>query len=166
MPRCPTDRLEQYAELLTGILAEAECNTVTRAAALLGQLAVESGELRHLEELSDGSGYEGRLDLGNTEPGDGRKYKGRGWIQLTGRSNYKMAAAVLDLPLVAEPELAADPQVSARVVAWYWTHKRINERADALRYERVTSAVNGGTNHHARRLAYYHRALEVLGRTR
>jgi predicted chitinase len=162
MPHCPTP--DAYAPLMTQALVAAGCNTVTRAAAFLGQLAHESGELRWLEETASGAAYEGRRDLGNTEPGDGARYKGRGWIQLTGRDNYRAAGTALGLNLVDCPGQAADPQVAALVAAWYWLGHGCNELADALDLAGVTRAINGGLNGYAQRWDYYVRALEVLGR--
>jgi RHS repeat-associated protein len=68
-----------------------------------------------MEELASGEAYEGRLDLGNTEPGDGPKFKGRGFIQLTGRKNYQYYTDYLGLDLINNPSLAGDPQVSAQI---------------------------------------------------
>jgi putative chitinase len=169
MPRCPADKTATYARALTSAMMEAQINTVMRAAAFLGQLALESGELRYMEEKADGAAYEGRVSLGNTEPGDGPRYKGRGPIQLTGRKNYQAAGAVLGLDLVQHPEMAAEPDVGFRVAAWYWSSRRLNVEADTLDYRAVTKAINGAStdgapSHYLRRLEYYRRALEILGR--
>jgi len=152
-----------YALELSRAMAAAQINTVTRAAMFLGQLALESGELRYMEEIEDGSAYEGRDDLGNVEDGDGQRYKGRGPIQLTGRDNYHAAGRALSLPLEGHPEMVATAAVGFRVAAWYWTSRDLNTVADALDFRAVTKAINGGYSHHDRREGYYHRALEVLG---
>ncbi len=166
MPRCPAAGL--YAPLISEAMVEAEITTVTRAAAFLAQLAWESAELKHFEELADGSAYEGRADLGNTQPGDGKRYKGRGPIQLTGRSNYRAAGAALGLDLEGDPELAAAPRVGFRVAAWYWTSRGLNEVAGRPDFRAVTRKVNGAAtdrapSHHLRRVEIYYRALELLG---
>lgn len=163
MPQCPDGKLDIYARHLTSAIREWEIDTVTRAAAFLGQLAVESGELRWFEEFASGEAYEGREDLGNTQPGDGRRYKGRGPIQLTGRANYRSAGAALGVDLEGSPQLASRPEVGFRVAGWYWSTRDLNVIADRLDYRMVTRAVNGGLTHHRQRRAYYHRALEVLG---
>jgi putative chitinase len=145
-------------------MIEAEITTVTRAAAFLGQLAHESGELRYMEELADGTAYEGRKRLGNVHPGDGPRYKGRGPIQLTGRANYRAAGGAIGVDLEGAPTLVASPEVGFRVAGWYWTLHGLNGRADAFDFAGITKAINGGLTHHDRRLGYYRRALEVLGR--
>lgn len=169
MPRVPTDKLDLYAKNLDLAMQEANINTVTRAAAFLGQLALESGELKYMEEIADGSAYEGRKDLGNTQPGDGKRYKGRGPIQLTGRSNYKAAGQFLGLDLEGSPERAKEADVAFRIAGWYWTSRKLNDKSELLDYKLVTKAVNGAStdgppSHHTRRVAYYYKALEVLGR--
>lgn len=168
MPKCPAPDL--YAPLLSEAMVEAEITTVTRAAAFLAQLAWESGDLRYMEELADGTAYEGRSDLGNTQPGDGRRYKGRGPIQLTGRSNYRAAGLWFGLPLEQDPALAAKPSVGFRVAAWYWKSRGLNELADANDFRGITRRINGAAkdgppSHHLRRMVIYSRALELLGAT-
>jgi predicted chitinase len=153
-----------YAPHLARAMSAAGITTVTRAAAFLGQLAHESAELRYMEEIADGSAYEGRAELGNVQPGDGKRFKGRGPIQLTGRNNYRAAGMALGLNLEREPHLAAMPEVGFRVAAWYWSRYRLNDLADALDFRGITRAINGGYNGLEQRLGYYHRALEVLGR--
>lgn len=161
MPRCPHP--ETYATALWHEMREAEISTVTRAAAFLAQLAHESGECRYLEELGDGWAYEGRADLGNTEKGDGPRYKGRGLIQLTGRRNYRLAGPSVGLDLELHPEQAADPAVACGVAVWYWSTHGCNELADACDFHGITKVINGGYNGLTHREKYYHRALEILG---
>jgi putative chitinase len=143
-------------------MAEASINNRMRQAAFIAQLAHESGELRYFEEIASGAQYEGRTDLGNTQPGDGRRYKGRGPIQLTGRSNYRAAGAALGIDLERYPERAADLDVGFRVAAWFWTSRGLNGLADAGDFRGITKRINGGYNGLSAREAYYHRALSVL----
>lgn len=164
MPYCAKDKLTSYTRYLNVAMFEAKITSVTRAAAFLGQLAHESGELRFMEEMADGSYYEGRKDLGNTHPGDGRRYKGRGPIQLTGRANYRAAGAALGIDLEEHPEKAAQPEVGFRVAGWYWAKMGCNAFADALDHQALRRAVNGGTDGFDNCLRYYRLALEVLGR--
>jgi glycosyl hydrolase family 19 (putative chitinase) len=92
--------------------------------------------------------YEGRRDLGNTQPGDGPRYHGRGPIQLTGRANYRSAGRDLGLDLERNPEKAADPDVAFRIAGWYWTTRNLNKFADLgdAGVDDVTRLINGGYN--------------------
>jgi predicted chitinase len=164
MPNCPRASVADYARMLADAMVEGEITTVTRAAAFLGQLAHESGDLRWMIEQADGSAYEGRHDLGNVQSGDGPRYKGRGPLQLTGRANYRRVGAALGLPLEAQPEMAAQPNVGFRVAVNYWTDHMLNHAADRLDYVGVTRAINGGLNGHSLRSEKIVLALGVLGR--
>jgi predicted chitinase len=163
MPRLTLARAVELLGPLNAAMAEAGITTPRRAAAFLAQLAHESGELRYMEELASGDAYEGRKDLGNTRPGDGRRYKGRGPIQVTGRANYTAAGEALGLPLVESPELAARPEVGFRVAAWFWRTRELNELADAGNFDAITRRINGGYNGKAERDAYHAKAKAVLG---
>jgi predicted chitinase len=90
--------------------------------------------------------YEGRSDLGNVEPGDGARYHGRGYIQLTGRSNYRAYGEMLGLPLEEHPDLALRPYVSALVLAAYFKQRRIEVDARQGDWGDVRLKVNGGYN--------------------
>lgn len=159
--------LDAHVEGINAALVEFDILTVLHVAAYLGQVALESGELKYMEEIADGSAYEGRKDLGNVNPGDGKRYKGRGPIQLSGRANYRAAGLALGLPLEENPEMVATPAVGHRVSAWFWKANGLNEKADSLDYKLVTSTVNGRATigppcHYERRLEYYARALAVF----
>ena len=163
MPSLTEEEAELYLKYINGAMSEGEINTDARQAAFLAQLAHESGELLFMEELADGSDYEGRSDLGNTQPGDGRRYKGRGPIQLTGRSNYQQASAALGIDLVSNPERAAEPDVGFRIAAWFWSTRDLNTLADQGDFVGITERINGGTNGLSSRQAYYRTAQSVLG---
>lgn len=105
--------------LIYTALKEGQINTATRQAAFLVQLAHESGELVYMEEIASGEAYEERKDLGNTQPGDGKRFKGRGPIQFTGRSNNRMAGKALGLDLETHPESVATPEVGFRTSVWF-----------------------------------------------
>jgi predicted chitinase len=149
---------------------EAHINTKPRIAAFLAQLAHESGEFRYMEEIWGPTDAQKRYEppstlatrLGNTQPGDGFRFKGRGPIQLTGRANYVTAGKALGLPLSAQPELAATPEAGFRVAAWFWTTKGLNALADAGQFDKITLKINGGTNGAEERRKYYLHALAVL----
>ena len=93
-------------------------------AAFLSQVAHESGSFHHVREIwgptKTQRGYEGRSDLGNTQPGDGKRYLGRGYIQITGRANYRRYGKKLGIDLENNPELAERPDIAARVAVEYW----------------------------------------------
>ncbi|MCM6776207.1 hypothetical protein NDR87_19065 [Nocardia sp. CDC159] len=168
MPNLPVAQAREYLPALNAALQEGDISTPLRQAAFLAQLAHESGELRYFEELGDAE-YFRRYDpdgvapaAGNTEPGDGPRYHGRGPIQLTGRANYRAAGAALGLDLEGDPDLAARPEIGFRIAQWYWRSRDINALVDAGDFAAVTRAVNGGHHGLAEREAYYRRALEVL----
>ena len=168
MPNLSMDRAQQYLPALNAAMQEGEITTPARRAAFLAQLAHESCEFRYFEELGDDDYFhqydpgQPNTAAGNTQPGDGPRYHGRGPIQLTGRGNYRAAGQALGLDLEGNPELAARPDVGFRIAQWYWTSRDINALADAGDFAAVTRAVNGGYNGLPAREAYYRRALEVL----
>lgn len=137
-----------------------------RAAAFLAQIGHESGQLRYVREIwgptPAQARYEGRQDLGNVQPGDGKRYMGRGLIQVTGRANYQKAAAALGLPLVEQPELLEQPEQAAMSAAWFWQSHGLNELADAGQFQTITRRINGGLNGQAERVALWETAKRVL----
>lgn len=137
-------------------------NSYLRIAHFMGQVTHECAGFRTTEEFASGAAYEGRKDLGNVHKGDGRKYKGRGLIQLTGRFNYTAMADTLGLPLVDRPEMAAEPLLSLTIACEYWKSRKINDPADDDDLVRVTRKVNGGTNGLADRSLYLGRAKAAL----
>ncbi|HSC81876.1 MAG TPA: glycoside hydrolase family 19 protein [Chitinolyticbacter sp.] len=143
-----------------------DIDTPLRQAHFLAQIGHESGELRFREELASGAAYEGRRDLGNTQSGDGVRYKGRGLIQLTGRANYGDYARTnrFGIDVLAKPALvASDDALTVDVAGWYWDKRRINKLADRDDVEAVTRAINGGLNGLADRKRLLTRARTLLG---
>lgn len=155
------DRAELYAPHLEAVRWRWVGDKPEHVAMWLAQLAHESGQLRYVRELASGNAYEGRADLGNTQPGDGPRFRGRGLIQLTGRDNYARAAAALGLPLLEHPELLETPANAAAVSGWFWHWARCGGRMDAAADPvlAVTRRINGGTNGLDARRAYYAEAL-------
>ncbi len=137
-----------------------------RAAAFIAQVGHESGQLRFVREIwgptAQQAGYEGRADLGNTVPGDGSKYRGRGLIQITGRANYAACGEALGLDLLSKPELLEQPQHAAMSAAWFWSTRGLNTLADQGEFMKITRRINGGVNGLADRQALYDKALKVL----
>jgi predicted chitinase len=162
MPNLSAEKANQYLPHINRAMAEAGINTKNQQAAFLAQLGHESGGLRYMEEIASGAAYEGRRDLGNTQPGDGTRFKGRGPIQLTGRANYRAAGRDLGIDLENNPRRAADPDVGFRVAAWFWKSRGLNQLAEQGNFREVTRRINGGYNGLADREAYYRRALAAL----
>jgi putative chitinase len=164
--KAPLQRLAPLVSPYNDALPLAEVRTPLREAMWLAQLAHESGEFHWFEELWGPTpaqrAYEGCERLGNTQPGDGFRFRGRGVIQLTGRANYAKAGAALGLNLVAEPEMASHHLVAFQIAAWFWKAHGCNAAADAGDVVACTRIVNGGTNGLASREAYYSRARAVL----
>lgn len=133
-------------EVLAATLDEYQINTRLRIAHFLGQTCHESAGFRTTEEFASGDAYEGRRDLGNIKPGDGRRYKGRGLIQLTGRANYRETGRVLNIKLEDFPERAAEPVLSLRIACEYWKSRKINAACDRDDLITVTKLINGGLN--------------------
>ncbi|HEX5923926.1 MAG TPA: hypothetical protein VFY45_08845 [Baekduia sp.] len=142
------------APLAARAMLEHRIASQPRATMFLAQVLHESGGLHFFEEIASGAKYEGRPDLGNTHPGDGVRYKGRGPIQLTGRANYRSFGRLLNLPLEAHPELAKRHDVGWRIAAAYWVARGCNPLADANQFIAVTRKINGGTNGLEARLRY------------
>lgn len=117
-----------------------------RLAHFMAQLAHESGGFLYMEELADGSAYEGRENLGNVRPGDGKRYKGRGPIQLTGRSNYRVFGRAIGIDLERHPEIAAVPSIGLHTALEYWQSRRLNQLADQDDVLAITRRINGGLN--------------------
>jgi predicted chitinase len=165
-PGLSLEKAREVAPHLNNAMREAGINTPARQAAFIAQLGHESGNFRYSEEIASGAAYEGRRDLGNTQPGDGERFKGRGYIQLTGRANYAAAGRALGLDLVNNPQLAARPENAARIAAWFWNSRGLNAKADAGDFAGITRSINGGTNGAADRNQRYQAALAALGRDR
>lgn len=144
--------------------------TMLRTAAFVAQLAHESGEFRWMEEIWGPTPAQLRYEppndlaqrLGNTEPGDGKRFKGRGPIQITGRFNYAKYGTLLGRDLVAEPTLAAAPELAFATAGLFWQTNGLNELADGEDFVKITRRINGGTNGLADRQMYYARAKTVL----
>ena len=156
-------RVQEILEPLNAAMREFHINTPVRQAAFLAQIAHESGELRYVKELASGAAYEGRASLGNTQPGDGMKFKGRGLIQITGRNNYYECGSVLGWDFITSPELLEQPVNACRSAAWFWASRGLNDLSDRGDFERITTRINGGLNGYQERLVYHARAKMALG---
>lgn len=168
MPRAGT-RADTFAPHLEAARKRWVGNNPDNVAHWLAQIAHESGELRFTTELWGPTPaqqrYEGRRDLGNTEPGDGYRFRGRGLIQLTGRYNYQKYSEAAQQDFVSDPDAVALPQWAADSAGWFWW---ANGLATVIGGDdpvlAVTKRVNGGTNGLADRRIYYTRAVDALSK--
>ena len=170
MPNLAAAKLPLYLPALNLAMQSYDVNTVLRTAAFIAQLAHESGEFRWMEEIWGPTDAQRRYEppnalaakLGNTEAGDGQRFKGRGPIQITGRFNYAKYGGLLGIDLVADPPLAATPDVAFATAGLYWKSNGLNELADAAQFTAITRRINGGTNGLPDRQKYYDTAKAVL----
>lgn len=167
---CTQAVANKWAGPLTEAMGKWEINTQDRQAAFIAQIGHESGRLRYVREIWGPTPaqkrYEGRKDLGNVEPGDGFKYRGRGLIQITGRANYRKCGQALGVGLESSPELLEQPKWAAESAAWFWAEHGLNELADRgteLAFRQITKRINGGFNGYAERLELWELALKALG---
>lgn len=129
-------------------------NSELRLAHFLAQLIHESGSFRYMEEIASGKAYEGRKDLGNTQAGDGMRYKGRGPIQITGRTNYRRFGRKIGIDIESNPVIAAVPSIGLQLALEYWKDRSLNALADADDVVSITRRINGGLNGLADRKAH------------
>ena len=172
-----------FLPALNAAMAEFGINTPARQASFLAQLAHESGQLVYVRELWGPTPSQLRyerdataawpprartdrnqlpFDLGNSQAGDGSRFRGRGLIQITGRTNYTACGNALGLDLLAQPALLEQTVNACRSAGWFWQSRGLNALADAGDQVAVTRRVNGGTNGLAERLAYFKVAQKVL----
>jgi len=177
-PNAKEDKIDLYLPAFTQAFPQYGMTTPRRVAAFLGQIGVESGELKYDEELRSkyntldpkdptqptGNAYEGRkATLGNYVPNDGAKYIGRGIIQLTGRANYTLYGQKIGVDLIKYPERAKEPLNSVKIALEFWKTRGCNAQADAWRIDKVTELVNGKAKLHLdKRQKISERALKVL----
>jgi len=156
-------RAEKFVGPLNETFALYEINSQKRQSAFLAQVAHESGELRYTLEIAPGDAYENRTDLGNVYPGDGKQFKGRGLIQLTGRKNYQEAGMALGLDLLNNPSILETPAGASHSAGWFWSSRHLNELADQDRFGAITRRINGAFSGLDERIGYWLRARRVMG---
>jgi len=162
MPHARPANIEKYYTPLVEAMAIYFIDTPVRMGMFLAQLAHESGSLRYVKEIASGEAYEGRKDLGNTQPGDGVRFKGRGLIQITGRANYAAVSKEIGVDFIAFPERLEEPQYAALTAGWFWNSRQLNTWADKGDFKMVTKRINGGFNGLADRDKYYALAKKAL----
>jgi putative chitinase len=150
-------------EDLNNCLKVFNINTTPRIRHFLSQISHESGGGRWLKELASGAAYEGRTDLGNTQPGDGRRYKGAGYIQITGRASYQAFADYINDQRIMEGVDYVASKYPATSAGYWWYNNKMNELCDTNpTVAQVTRRVNGGYNGLADREYYYGRAVQII----
>jgi putative chitinase len=165
----PTSCAQKFMPYILETCEHYQINTPIRRLCFLAQVGHESGGLFYTEELASGAAYEGRRNLGNIQPGDGVRFKGRGLIQITGRTNYKALGDALGIDLIKSPTLLGGKNVTkctpdqlkfaAMSAGWYWNSRRLNSIADLIDIKKpidssvnlphfiwITKKINGGTN--------------------
>jgi len=159
------DTIVRYYKSLVTTMELRSIHTPLRRAHFLAQLGHESGSFRYSEEIASGAAYEDRADLGNSEKGDGVKFKGRGLIQLTGRANYTAYGKSIGRDLTVDGSwnlVATDPNLAVDAAGWYWETNGLNAWADSDNIAKVTKKINGGYNGLDDRKAYLARAKWFL----
>jgi putative chitinase len=186
---CKSSEAEKWVEPINAAMERFEINTPERVAGFLAQCAHESAHFarttENLNYSADGLRrvfpkyfrdvdandyhrqpekianrvYSSRMGNGDEDSGDGWRYRGRGLIQLTGRSNYSALAADIDVDVVEDPDLVAEPELAALSAAWFWWKNGLNKFADAQDIVGMTKRINGGTIGLEERRHLYHRAL-------
>ncbi|SEN76428.1 glycoside hydrolase family 19 protein, partial [Nitrosomonas marina] len=116
---------------------------VSKTAKSKGRTAIEQAMAQGPEAVAEIM-YGGRM--GNVNPGDAYKFRGRGHIQLTGRNNYEAASKALGIDLVKHPELASKPEMAAKIATWYWQKNNLGDMARAGNTKGVRRGINGGLN--------------------
>lgn len=182
-----TGASQKHAQIFTphinGTCAKYAINTPARALCFFAQIGEESAGLFYTEEIASGANYQGRM--GNIQPGDGIRFKGRGLIQITGRENYGAVSRDFGIDFVSDPSLlgaknadeCSDEQLkyAALGAGWYWNSRQLNLIADRINlrvpienepnnenFIRITKAINGGTNGLQERLLNYKNGLQAF----
>lgn len=142
-------------------------NTPLRIAHFMAQIEHESAGFKFLTELGGKSyfnKYEGRKDLGNTQPGDGYKFRGRGYIQITGRANYALVSKALGVDFITNPDLLSTEEYAMKSALWFWSSKKLNILADKNDILAITKKINGGTNGLSDRKAKFEKWFNLLNK--
>lgn len=156
--------IDALGEVCTATLDKYAINNRLRIAHFLAQCCHESDGFCTTVEYASGSEYEGRRDLGNVNPGDGVRYKGRGILQITGRANYRTYGDAIQVDLIDAPPKAADPMTSLLTACEYWKRHNLNNAADNDDLVTITRRINGGVNGINSRRAYLIKAKQALVR--
>lgn len=162
-PYSSRSRLEVLLPFLNTTMQRYAISTPLRKAHFLAQVGHESDGFNTNEEYASGAAYEWRTDLGNVRVGDGVRFKGRGLIQVTGRSNYGECGRALGVDLINNPQRLADFDLACLSAGWYWDTRNLNTYADRDDILTITRIINGGLNGLADRQDYLDRAKSIFG---
>lgn len=166
--QCPLVRAMTWVDPINATLQRFEINTAARIGAFIAQVAHESGRFQFTHEIWNPAQapwqarYEGRADLGNTQTGDGSRFRGRGLIQITGRFNYRACGEALGFDFEANPAALERRDYAALSAGWFWKTHGCNELADAGAFTKITRRINGGLNGLADRMALWDSAKEAI----
>lgn len=144
-----------------------------RVSAFIAQVGHESGSLRHLVEIWGPTPQQRKYEppnrlaniLGNAQPGDGRRFRGRGLIQITGRHNYSQISRAFSINFLDNPDLLAEPNMAVRSACWWWSSRNLNDIADldtVDAFRRITRIINGGFNGWDDRLKRWEAARKIF----
>jgi putative chitinase len=167
-PTTPDKTLYKFLPHINSKLPKYGIDSPVEKASFLAQVLHESGGFKWLKEIWGPTPaqkrYEGRVDLGNTQPGDGKKFSGRGLIQLTGRRNYELMSLELfgDKRLLETPELIEQPEYAVESACVYWKWRNLDKHDDDLLINKETRLVNGGVNGLKDRQLYFDRAIQTF----
>jgi putative chitinase len=162
------EKLQLITDSLNETFEMYQINTPLRMCHFLAQVLHESSAFRYTVEIWGPTPaqkkYDTRTDLGNTPEvdGDGFKYRGRGWIQLTGKTNYRLAGKEFNQDFVTNPDLLQQYPWAAMVSGWFWNKRSLNTLADADDVLAITKKINGGFNGLDDRKMWLGRARSVL----
>ena len=194
VPEASTQAIEDYTHAIAAAMEEFEINTVARAAGFIAQCAHESGNFKYVKENLNYSAqgltktfpkyfnasnaeaygrkpeaianrvYANRMGNGDEKSGDGWKFRGRGILQLTGKSNYQACSKYLfeDNTLLDNPDILLDPYYATHSACWFWNTNKLNQYADNGDFVTMTKKINGGTIGLDDRIKHYNHALKVL----
>jgi putative chitinase len=162
-PQTSLKKLTPLVAPLNVALAKYNITTPLRICHFLAQMYHESDGFNASEEYASGADYEWRDDLGNTQKGDGVRFKGRSFIQITGRYNYQDFSNYLGVDFVSNPELLATPEYAWLGAGWFWDTRNLNNLADQDRFRDITIRINGATNGWSDRLDALQRAKRFFG---
>lgn len=160
---CSLSRANVFIGSINKTMDKYLINTPLRQCHFLAQVLHESGRLVYVKELASGSAYEGRKDLGNTQAGDGVRYKGRGLIQITGRANYQAISNDFGIDFIKHPEFLETAENATLSAGWFWDKHGLNSLADLDLLVKITKVINGGQNGIDDRRAILVKAKSILG---